>query len=107
IPEVGEIVAASIVTFFGDPRIKESIEKLLRAGVEPVYSKKDVAGSPFYNKQVVVTGSLQKYGRADIEKLLADLGANVSGSVSRKTDYLIIGESPGSKLDKARAVLAS
>ena len=54
---------------------------------------------------MVVTGTLEGYSRAEIEKLLLDLGAKVSGSVSKKTDYVLVGENPGSKLDKARAIV--
>lgn len=105
--DIGEIVSASILTFFKDPKIRESIEKLLAAGVKPDYRQTETVTTPFLNKTVVLTGSLQSYSRSEIEKLLADLGAKVSGSVSKKTDYVIAGEEAGSKLDKARAILES
>jgi DNA ligase (NAD+) len=53
-------------------------------------------------KSIVVTGTLVKYGREEIERRLRDLGAKASGSVSKKTDYLLAGEKAGSKLEKAR-----
>ncbi|MBZ4655373.1 MAG: ligA1 [Peptococcaceae bacterium] len=105
IPEIGEIVADSILKFLHDEKIKESIESLLASGVRPQFVKGPDTDSPFKDKTVVVTGTLQNFTRSEIEKLLSDLGAKVSGSVSKKTDYVIAGENAGSKLDKARAIL--
>jgi len=107
IPDIGEIVADSITGFFSDEKIRESVRKLLAAGVMPRYHKQTVSGNPFYEKTVVVTGSLRQYSRSEIEQLLSDLGAKVSGSVSKKTDYVIVGENPGSKYDKAKALIES
>lgn len=105
IPDIGEIVAQSIVKFFADEQIQSSIAKLLEAGVTPVYEGDEVKENPFYGKMVVVTGTLQNYSRAEIEKLLVDLGAHPAGSVSKKTDFVLAGENAGSKLDKARALI--
>ncbi|MCR4442563.1 MAG: NAD-dependent DNA ligase LigA [Peptococcaceae bacterium] len=107
VPDVGEVVADSISGFFRDEKIRRSIEKLLAAGVKPKETKRAAAENPFRDKTVVVTGTLRRYTRSEIEKLLSGLGANVSGSVSKKTNYVIAGENPGSKLDKARALLAA
>lgn len=107
VSDIGGIVSESIITFFKDPRIRESIDKLLAAGVKPSYSKSEIKMNLFIDKTVVVTGSLRNYSRLEIEKFLAELGAKVSGSVSKKTDYLIAGEEAGSKLDKAKAILES
>ena len=60
------------------------------------------ASSALAGKSIVVTGTLVKYGREEIERRLRDLGAKASGSVSKKTDYLLAGEKAGSKLEKAR-----
>ena len=105
IPAIGEIVAESILDFFADEKIRQSIDQLLEAGVSPVYEAGEVIANPFSGKTVVVTGTLEGYSRAEIEKLLLDLGAKVSGSVSKKTDYVLVGDNPGSKLDKARAIV--
>ncbi|MDD2402046.1 MAG: NAD-dependent DNA ligase LigA [Clostridia bacterium] len=105
INDIGEIVADSILIFFADEKIEESIKKLLEAGVKPVHQGEKVKSNPFMEKTVVATGSLQNYSRSDIEKVLTDLGANVSSSVSKKTDYIIAGENAGSKLDKALAII--
>jgi len=105
ISDIGEIVADSIVNFFADEKIELSIEKLLAAGVNPRYEVEEIKINPFSGKTVVVTGTLEKYTRAEIEKLLTDLGANVSSSVGKKTDYVLAGENAGSKLDKAQAII--
>lgn len=105
IQDVGEIVADSIIKFFSDEKIQESIESLLRAGVKPIYEEKSMGENPFRDKTVVVTGTMKQYSRSEIEKLLTDLGAKVSGSVSKKTHYVIAGENAGSKLDKAKEII--
>lgn len=105
IQDVGEIVADSIFKFFSDKKIQESIESLMKAGVRPVYEEKGMDDSPFRDKTVVVTGTLKQYSRSEIQKLLTDLGAKVSGSVSKKTHFVIAGENAGSKLEKAKDIL--
>lgn len=106
IPGCGEIVAESIVTFFATPRVQESIERMLTAGVNPHYEAPQVVEaveeSPFFGKTVVLTGTLQTMGRNDAKAKLEQFGAKVTGSVSKKTDFVIYGEEAGSKLDKAR-----
>lgn len=106
IPDIGEIVAESIIEFFADEKIRQSIGKLLAAGVSPVYEGGAAGVNPFTGKTVVVTGILQQYSRAEIEKLLVDLGAHAAGSVSKKTDYVLAGENAGSKLAKAQEIIA-
>lgn len=105
VPDVGEVVARSIREFFDEPANRRLIEELKELGVVTTEQQPAVTAgvnSPFAGKRVVVTGTLSRYSRREVEELLASLGAQVSGSVSSKTDYLIVGESPGSKLDKAR-----
>jgi DNA ligase (NAD+) len=101
VTDVGEIVANCIVDFFKNDKIKSSIEELLSVGIKPSYVEEEVSDSIFKDKTVVVTGSLNKYSRIEIKEKLEALGAKVSGSVSSKTDYVIYGEAPGSKYDKA------
>ena len=103
IPDIGEIVAESILRFFSDPRIAEQIDTLLRRGVSPA-PEEAVRNSPIAGKTIVVTGTLPSYGRREIEALIASLGGKAAGSVSRKTDYVLAGEAAGSKLDKANAL---
>lgn len=105
IPDIGEIMAESIVGFFQNDRILRSIEKLMVAGVNPQYQGQVISDNPFKGKSVVVTGSLESNSRSEVEKMLSDMGANVSGSVSKKTDFLIAGEKAGSKLDKAQSII--
>lgn len=107
LPDVGDIVANSIITFFHDKTILHSIERLLKEGVNPKHEGEEIKESLFTDKTVVVTGTLENYTRKEIRELLEKLGAKVSSSVSRKTDYVLAGTEAGSKLDKAREILAS
>ncbi len=107
IPDVGEIVAQSIIDFFQDNEIKKSIEKLLGEGVNPKHEEIEIQKSVFLGKTIVVTGSLENYGRKEIKEALENLGAKVTNSVSKNTDFLLVGESAGSKLDRAREIIES
>lgn len=105
LPDVGQIVAESIVTFFEDPFMRASIEKMLSLGVEakaPEQPQEVVSDSFFSGKTVVLTGTLHKLTRDEATARLEALGAKVTGSVSKKTDLVIAGEKAGSKLAKAQ-----
>lgn len=106
IHEVGPKMAESIVTYFSTEEVDELLNKLSQAGVNMTYKGAKVTeaadDSPFYNKTVVLTGTLENYKRNDLKAILEGLGAKVVGSVSKNTDLLIAGESAGSKLDKAQ-----
>jgi DNA ligase (NAD+) len=100
---IGPERAASIRGWFANTTNQELIESLEKAGIKMDESVSVVAASSaLAGKSIVVTGSLVKYGREEIERRLRDLGAKASGSVSKKTDYLLAGEKAGSKLEKAR-----
>ncbi|MGB4589816.1 MAG: NAD-dependent DNA ligase LigA [Clostridiaceae bacterium] len=99
--DVGEIVADSIIAYFKSEKIREEIEKLLHVGIEIKSITKELIESPFTGKTVVLTGTMEKYGRKEAEEKLIALGAKVSSSVSKKTDYVVYGTEAGSKLDKA------
>lgn len=101
VKDIGDIVAKSIVEFFKEEKIIISINELLDLGVKPYYDEEEVLENPFNEKTVVVTGTLKNYSRNEIKEKLESLGAKVSGSVSKKTDYLLAGEAAGSKHDKA------
>lgn len=103
IPDVGPVLAASLYNYFHDEKRLVDIERLRAFGLNFEYlgQNKVDENSPFYNKTVVLTGTLSKYGRKEATELLENLGAKVSGSVSKKTDYVIYGVEAGSKLDKA------
>lgn len=104
IPDVGPVSAASLYNYFHDEEKLSLIEKLRLAGLNFAYLGTNIVdeNSPFYNKTVVLTGTLSSYGRKEATELLENLGAKVAGSVSKKTDYVIYGVEAGSKLDKAR-----
>jgi DNA ligase (NAD+) len=100
---IGPERAASIRGWFANTTNQELIESLEKAGIKMDESVSTVAASSaLAGKSIVVTGTLVKYGREEIERRLRDLGAKASGSVSKKTDYLLAGDKAGSKLEKAR-----
>lgn len=104
LPDVGGIVAESIVSFFADAFVQDSIRRMREAGVKaegerPAEMRTD---SVFSGKTVVLTGTLSSMPRDEAGKKLEARGAKVAGSVSKKTDFVIAGESAGSKLTKAR-----
>lgn len=101
IQDVGDIVAQSVLDFLKEEKIINSINELLSLGVKPSFEEVEVVDNPFYGKTIVVTGSLEGYGRPEIKEKLQALGAKVSSSVSKKTDYVLVGKDPGSKYDKA------
>lgn len=102
IEDIGEIVATSIVEYFQDQENLTNIDKLLANGVEIIWPAEVKTDSPFANKTIVLTGSLENFGRTELTKILQDLGANVTSSVSKKTDLVIVGADAGSKLTKAK-----
>ncbi|MCP3853002.1 MAG: NAD-dependent DNA ligase LigA [Gammaproteobacteria bacterium] len=102
VPDVGPIVAHNIETFFAQAHNEDVINKLLSAGIHwPEIIKKDSTELPLAGKILVLTGSLSQMNRNDAKARLIELGAKVSGSVSKKTDLVIAGEKAGSKLKKA------
>lgn len=102
IPEIGEKMAESIVKFWAEPRNVNTINGLKAAGLntaEDSYDKKELLLS---GKIFVITGTLPDMTRQEAAEMIEQLGGKVSGSVSQKTDYVVAGENPGSKYDKAR-----
>ena len=102
VQDVGDIVAKCVLEFFHEKKVLDTIEELLNLGVNPSFEEQVIVESSFNGKTVVVTGTLQNYSRGEIKAKLESLGAKVSGSVSKKTDYVIAGEEAGSKLTKAQ-----
>jgi DNA ligase (NAD+) len=101
VEEVGPRIAESIRDFFAEPRNVELIDRLRRAGLQ-FKGKKKERGTALSGKTFVLTGTLPTHSRDDAKKMIEDAGGRVSGSVSKKTDYVVAGADAGSKLDKAR-----
>jgi DNA ligase (NAD+) len=103
VPDVGPVVAESIAAFFREPHNREVVEQLRAAGVrwtEGAGAKRAASGA-FAGKIVVLTGTLSTMGRDDAKERIEAAGGKVTGSVSKKTDYVIAGAEAGSKLDRA------
>jgi DNA ligase (NAD+) len=100
VDEVGPEVAASVVRFFRDKKNRESIERLKKAGVKVIEPRMRTRGK-LADKVFVFTGILQSHGREEARSLVERLGAKTASSVSKKVDFVVAGEDPGSKLDKA------
>lgn len=100
IDEIGEIVAQSIVDFFSWPENQQMIDELLSAGIAPKNEGK-IAGGPLQGLIMVVTGTLPNFSRQEAENFIRENGGTASGSVSKKTNYVVAGENAGSKLKKA------
>ncbi|HET7872313.1 MAG TPA: NAD-dependent DNA ligase LigA [Terriglobales bacterium] len=98
--EVGPRIAESIHEFFAEPRNRKLVERLRKHLT--FTGKKRERGTALAGKTFVLTGTLTNYSRDAAKKLIEDAGGKVSGSVSKKTDYVVAGDDPGSKLDKAR-----
>lgn len=102
VPDVGPIVAENLMTFFNQAHNIEVVEALISAGIHwPEIEKKSADELPLAGKTYVITGTLETMGRNDAKAALVGLGAKVAGSVSKKTDYVIVGENAGSKATKA------
>ena len=102
VPEVGPKVAASIVEFFSEPANRQLIKKLAKAGVQPTAEKREVKSDRFAGKAFVFTGTLANRTREEAGAIVQQHGGKVSGSVSNKTNYVVVGTDPGSKYDKAK-----
>jgi DNA ligase (NAD+) len=99
--EVGPRIAESIVEFFGDEHNRKLVSDLRTAGLTFSGQKKE-KGTKLAGKTFVLTGTLARHTRDEAKKMIEDAGGRVSGSVSKKTDYVVAGSDAGSKLDKAR-----
>jgi len=102
VPEVGPKVANSIVQFFSEPVNRQLIKKLEKAGVKPTAERREVKSNKFAGKSFVFTGGLANRSREEAGELVKQHGGKVAGSVSKKTDYVVVGTDPGSKYDKAK-----
>jgi DNA ligase (NAD+) len=100
--EIGSVIAHSVYEFVHSKFGSETIADLAAQGVNMTAPKKKAAIGPLAGKTLVVTGTLEKYGREEIEQLIEQLGGHAASSVSKNTDYLVAGEKAGTKLDKAK-----
>lgn len=101
VPDIGPVVASSISAFFQNPKNIQLIEELKKLGVK-MDKPKQSRGEAFSGKTFVVTGTLSQFSRKEAKDAIESLGGKTTESVSKNTDYLVVGEKPGSKLDKAR-----
>jgi DNA ligase (NAD+) len=104
--EIGPVLAASVRAWFDEPRNRELIETFRRAGLKLVGERRSAPAGPqpLAGKTFVVTGTLSAMSRDDAQQNIERLGGKVTGSVSKKTSYLVVGADAGSKLEKARAL---
>ncbi len=104
VPDVGPKVAESIHQFFQERQNRALVERLRQAGLRFEETGRRKAGGPLAGKTFVLTGVLQKYTREQAQQRIEESGGKVTSSVSKKTDYVVAGADPGSKLEKARAL---
>jgi DNA ligase (NAD+) len=103
VPAIGRVVARSVHQFFQSRAGRRTVQELQKLGMKLTEDRQAPMGKgPLAGKTLVVTGTLNDYTREEAEELIEKLGGNAAGSVSRRTDYVIAGDKPGSKRDKAR-----
>src|SRR5262249_26778888 len=105
VTEVGPVVAQSVLDFFASPAGKKILRRMNELGIRPKSEKvsvKRATGLPLAGKTFVLTGTLPSMTREEATEKIEALGGHVTGSVSKKTDYLLVGSEPGSKFDKAK-----
>lgn len=100
--EVGPVIAESVYSFFHSPGGSHAVSRLKEEGIDPQMAGRPAARQPLAGLSIVVTGTLKHFDRRQIEDLIVELGGRASSSVSRNTSFVIAGDNPGSKLDKAR-----
>jgi DNA ligase (NAD+) len=103
VPEIGPKVAESVTFYFAIPANRERVERMKELGLAPTYTP-SATGDRLAGKTVVVTGTLTRFSRDEIHKLIEREGGKASSAVSSKTSYLVTGEAAGSKLAKAESL---
>ncbi len=103
IPQIGPVMAESIYSFFQDKGTKGVVDKLIKAGVHTNGQAAEISGNALAGKVLVLTGTLHRFTRQQAQTLIKKMGGRVSSSVTKGVDCVVVGENPGSKLDKARA----
>jgi DNA ligase (NAD+) len=100
--EIGSVMAESVVEYFSLPQTKKLIDDFRREGLNLKDEARDIKITPVFGKGFVFTGELKQYSRLQAEELVRSLGGSFSSSVSKNTDYLVVGVEPGSKFEKAK-----
>jgi len=100
--EIGSVMAESVVEYFSLPQTKKLIDDFRREGLNLKDEARDIKITPVFGKGFVFTGELKQYSRLQAEELVRSLGGSSSSSVSKNTDYLVVGVEPGSKFEKAK-----
>jgi len=107
LPGIGPNIANAIVDWFNRGSNRKVVDKLRAAGVWPqrtIVRTSEMASQPFFGLSFVVTGTLPGMSREEINKFIQNHGGKTSNSVSKRTSYLVVGENPGSKLEKAKTL---
>ena len=104
INDIGDVVANDLIDFFANENYMRVVQELFDAGVVPQEDEGIRQGGLFEGKTFVLTGTLTQFTRKQAQELIESLGGKTSSSVSKKTDYVVAGESAGSKLEKAQAL---
>ena len=104
VAEVGPKVAAAIIEFFSEPANRELLKRLKKAGLKFTAERKAPKSDKLAGKTFVFTGSLEKFSREQAGEIVESMGAKVTSTVSKKTDYVVVGADPGSKHDKAKSL---
>jgi DNA ligase (NAD+) len=100
---IGDKVAQAIIYYFSQPAHQAEMQRLLDSGVKPKTTEViQFTGHPFQSKNFILTGTLEHYTRSSATALIKERGGNVTNSVSKKTDFILAGTDPGSKLDKGK-----
>lgn len=102
IPEIGDVMARSIVDYFQNPDNLELLEELIHLGVNPIGEENLIVSQLFLNQTIVLTGKLPTLSREEATELIEKNGGKVTGSVSKKTSWVLVGSDAGSKLVKAQ-----
>ena len=104
IATIGPKIAGSVIKYFEEPHNREVIVKLQRLEVDPRESGAGDTPQTLEGKTLVVTGTLESFGRTEVEEIIRRHGGKSASSVSKRTDYVLAGADPGSKLEKARSL---
>ncbi|TFZ41772.1 NAD-dependent DNA ligase LigA [Soehngenia longivitae] len=104
IKDIGDVVANNIIEFLHDEKIRNSLGRLLSKGIKIKSVEENRREGIFTGKKIVITGSIEGIKRSELSDIIRKMGGEVQSSVSKQTDYVVVGTDPGSKLDKARAL---